>query len=76
LGAFGGTGHTRKAAETLREIARKAKRAPFGLGKALPGSQKQHLSPRRDGKQGVIATDIKPVAKLLVVKTQAQTQIK
>jgi hypothetical protein len=45
--AFGGTRHAREAAETLREVARKAKRSPFWPGQALPGAQEERLSPPR-----------------------------
>jgi hypothetical protein len=43
--AFGGTRHAREAAETLREVARKAQRPPFGTSQTLPGPQKDRLSP-------------------------------
>ena len=49
FGAFGGTRHAREAAETLRKIARKAKRPPLGPSQTLPGPQEGCLSPQRWG---------------------------
>jgi hypothetical protein len=69
--AFGGTRHARQATETLREIARKAQRPLLGPSQTLPGPQKGRLSPRRQQTRS-FAMDIKLIAKLLVVKTQAK----
>ncbi len=71
FGAFGGTGDAREAAETLREVARKAERPPFWPSQTLPGPQKGRLSPRREQTRS-FAMDIKLIAKLLVVKTQVK----
>src|SRR5215218_5660092 len=45
--APGGGGHPGKGAETLREIAGTAQRAPLGPGEALPGTQESRLNGRR-----------------------------
>jgi hypothetical protein len=71
FGAFDGTRHAREAAETLWTFARKIQRSPLGPGETLPGCQEGLLNPHEDGKRGSFAMDIKLVAKLLVVKTQA-----
>jgi hypothetical protein len=68
FGTFADTGDAGETAETLREIPWAAQRAPFGPGKALPGPQKERLSPRRPRRES-FAMDIKHIAKLLVVKT-------
>ncbi len=47
FGAFGSSGDAREAAETLWEISWEAQRKALGPGDALPGHQKERLSPRR-----------------------------
>jgi hypothetical protein len=49
---FGSVGDAREAAETLREVARKAQRKTLGPGEALPGHQEECLSPRRRPERG------------------------
>src|SRR5215210_5775814 len=47
-GTLGGGRHPGEGAETVREIAGTAQRAPLGSGEALPGTQEGHLiRPRR-----------------------------
>ena len=70
FGAFDAPGHARQAAETLRQIARQAKRQRLWPSRTLPGRQEGLLSPRRQQARG-FAMDIKLIAKPLVVKTQA-----
>jgi hypothetical protein len=70
--AFVGTRDASEAAETLREIARKAERSPLWPSQTLPGPQNDRLRPRRQQTRS-IAMDIKLIAILLVVKTQAKS---
>ena len=69
--AFGGARDARQAAETLWTLSRQAQRPPLGSGEALPGLQEGRLNPHEDSEKGSFALDIKPIAKLLVLKTQA-----
>jgi len=66
--------HAREAAETLREVARKAKRPPFWPGQALPGPQKGRLSPRRPRTRS-IAMSFMSIAILLMLKMQAKENL-
>jgi hypothetical protein len=66
--------HAREAAETLRGVARKAKRSPFWPGQALPGPQKGRLSPRRPRTRS-IAMSFMSIAILLVLKMQAKENL-
>jgi hypothetical protein len=49
FGAFGASGHAREAAETLRQIARKAQRPLLGPSQTLSSPQEGSLSPQRWG---------------------------
>ncbi len=71
LGAFGSPGHARRPAETLREIARTAQRAPLGPGQASSGPQKERLSPRRP-RTRTFCDGHKAHRKTPVLKTQAK----
>jgi hypothetical protein len=68
FGAFGATWHAGEAAETLRKIARTAKRPPLGPGETLPGRQEDRLNPHEHSERGSFARDIKPLAKLSCLK--------
>jgi hypothetical protein len=70
FGAFGARWHARQAAETLRQIARQAQRQPQWPSQTLPSTQEDRLRARRQQARS-FAMDIKLIAKLLVVKTQA-----
>jgi hypothetical protein len=72
FGAFGALGHASEASKTLRKIAWAAQGAPFRPGEALPGAEKDGLSPRRR-QTGSFVTSFMSVAKLPVVKTQAKS---
>lgn len=61
---------------TLRALARKAQRVPLGPGETLPGRQEDRLRIHEDGERGSFTMDIKPIAKLFVVKTQAKANNK
>ena len=67
--APGGGGHAGKGAETLREVAGTAQRAPLGPGEALPGTQESRLNRERMPEED-FAADIKTVAKFPTVKRQ------
>src|SRR5215210_4701024 len=49
----GSGGHPGEGAETLREIAGTAQRAPLGPGEALPGAQERRLNRRGKRVEGV-----------------------
>src|SRR5215211_2327046 len=69
FGAFGATRHASEAAETLRKIARKAKRPPLWPSQTLPGRQEDCLNPHEHSERGgSFARDIKPIAKLSCLK--------
>ena len=74
FGTFAGARHAREAAETLRAVTGEAEGQPLGAGKALPGPQEDHLSPRRRERES-FAMDTRAIAKLLVVKTQAKSAL-
>jgi hypothetical protein len=64
FGAFGRVRHARQATETLRQIARKAKRQPLWPSQTLPGPQEGRLSPRRQQARSFVMSFIS-IAKLL-----------
>jgi hypothetical protein len=45
---------------------------PLGPGEALPGHQEGRLNSRENGERGSFARYTKPIAKLLLLKTQAK----
>jgi hypothetical protein len=72
LVAFRRAWHARQAAETLRSLSGSAKRASLGPGTALPSTQEDSLKTSEDDKRESFVMEIKPIAKLLVLKTQAK----
>jgi hypothetical protein len=61
--AFGGEGHARKAAETLRKIT--------WQGETLPGGKEGSLRTHEDGQRGSFGMSFMSIAKLLAPKAQA-----
>jgi hypothetical protein len=71
FGAFARSWDARQATETLWTLSGTTQRTAIGPGEALPSRQEGRLNPHEDGERGSFAMYIKPIAKLLVVKTQA-----